>query len=538
MHPLLKPELQATYRERGWWEDVTLAEIVAGQAARRPGKVAIDDGDVTLTFEDVDDYGKRLASGLAQAGVEPGTIVPIIHASGWQTSVAQVALSRLGAVAAPMSPKTTARRAGAAIEQFSPPAMIVEPVYFADPDWAALVDNCVARSSGPVVVTSGPAERAGVAEFGDLVTHGAVDDLRRCPNDIALLISTGGTTGPPKAVMQHDNAIVYSCRFYERRLGVTADDVMLGFGPYGHIITAGHMLYLTMLTGATLVPFPKWNARVAADVIERKGVTFSQLAPAALLDLFELPSGAEDQLRTLRIVSTGGRPSHFFADFRKRFGTRICRTYGMTEAPGHTMVDAERFDETDDIDGGPAEGTEVRLVDPRTRAAVPDGVAGEALVRGPDLFLGYRDRPDLTAAVVDEDGFLNTGDLVVRQGDTLKIVGRSKDVIRRGSVNIDPLEIETLLTDHPAVNEAIAIGIPDPRLEERILAVIVPKEGASVDLGELLTFLRAAGLPANHLPEGLDVVDSLPLTELGKYDKVRAREDAQARRGGLASPGS
>ncbi len=169
-------------------------------------------------------------------------------------------------------------------------------------------------------------------------------------------------------------------------------------------------------------------------------------------------------------------------------------------------------------------GTEHVVVRPGSEAPLPAEEVGEMLVRGPSLFAGYLGRPGLTAAAVREDGFLHTGDLMsIDELGFVKYVGRLTDVIRRGGLNIDPLEVERVLLTHPAVRDVAVVGVPDPRLGERAAAVVVRRPGGELGLQEMAVYLANREVPVQARPEHLFTVEALPLTEYGKHDKQALR---------------
>jgi acyl-CoA synthetase (AMP-forming)/AMP-acid ligase II len=197
----------------------------------------------------------------------------------------------------------------------------------------------------------------------------------------------------------------------------------------------------------------------------------------------------------------------------------------MTECGGVTTCPVDAPEEKRwSTDGRPCEGMEVQVVDPTGRA-LPPGLDGELVIRGPMVALGYFRQPGLTAEQWRADGFFRSGDQARLDGDGyIKITGRIKDLIIRGGVNISPVEIEDALYTHPAVASVAVVGMPDPRLGERICAFVVPRPGAAVDLPDVQRWMERAGLAKQKWPEVVELVDALPLTPSGKVQKFRLRE--------------
>jgi acyl-CoA synthetase (AMP-forming)/AMP-acid ligase II len=221
---------------------------------------------------------------------------------------------------------------------------------------------------------------------------------------------------------------------------------------------------------------------------------------------------------SVRGMSAGSGSDERYAAAERRFGLRIRRMYGLTECMGHAVMPV---DVPDDVrmarDGFPFDGVEC--------FTEGNGEAGEYLVRGPSLMLGYLDRPELTAETVTPDGFLRTGDVMsIDDSGFVRYVGRVKDVIRRGGINIDPLELERVLVQHPDVNDITVVGAPHPRLGEQAVAVVVPSPGAEPTLADLTALLTERDVPRPSHPEHIVLVDDLPKTEFGKHNKPAVKQ--------------
>jgi acyl-CoA synthetase (AMP-forming)/AMP-acid ligase II len=342
---------------------------------------------------------------------------------------------------------------------------------------------------------------------------------------LGLLLSTGGTTGPSKVVMHQHRAAVYAARQYCQACLLTSADRVLQVGPFGHASGTVFTLYAPILAGAAIVPLRSWSPQAFAEAAEATGATWSLLSGTHVHDLLTLDGAEDGRLRTLRGVSAGSGSDALFTEAERRFGFAIRRMYGLTECLGNSIMPADAPpDRRMARDGLAFRGTEHLVVAPGSPEPLPAGEAGEMLVRGPSLFAGYLDRPELTATAVREDGFFRTGDLMtIDEFGFVKYVGRLKDVIRRGGVNIDPLEIERAILTHPAVTDAAVVGVADERLGERAAAVIVLQPGFPLSLDDLSAHLVEREIPVQSRPELLFTVAALPLTEYGKHDKPALR---------------
>jgi len=232
------------------------------------------------------------------------------------------------------------------------------------------------------------------------------------------------------------------------------------------------------------------------------------------------------RLRSMRLITSGAGPDSLFEEGERELGFKIVRVFGFSECPGHAVG---RLDDPAQIrlhqDGIPFEGVAYRILDPSTGEVTERGATGEYQCRGPNLFMGYAGSPELTSSVVTKDGFYRSGDLVAQSADGyVNWMGRTKDIIRRGGLQIDPLEMEGLLDQHPKVSQVVVVGEPDERLGERAVVVAVP---ASSDLAptleELCEFLQRQGLQKQNLPERLLLTDEIPRTEIGKFHRAEVK---------------
>ena len=295
--------------------------------------------------------------------------------------------------------------------------------------------------------------------------------------------------------------------------------------------TLGHQtgyLYgycLTMLLGATAVWLDVWTAEEGARLIEAERVTFSMGATPFLRDLAY--TEARRDLGSLRVFISAGAPipRPLVRDARERLRCAISAGWGMTE---NGLVTCNGLRDPEDkvvgSDGAPLPGMELRVVDGDC-APLPAGTEGDLLVRGAAQFVGYFERPQFTADAHTADGWFKTGDRgTLDPAGYLAITGRSKDLIIRGGENIPVVEVENLLYTHPKIAGVAIVAIPDPRLGERACAVVIPREGQTITLGEVVAFLERHQLARQKLPERLEVVSEFPMTPSGKIQKYRLRE--------------
>jgi len=364
-----------------------------------------------------------------------------------------------------------------------------------------------------------------------VVTGRSMNPVDLDPGSPCLVLSTGGTTGKPKSIVHCSNTLVYSARNFGRGTDYSERDVQVAFAPYGHAGGSIFDIYMPMLYGASILPIPRWQAMPVAEQIAQFGGTFFITMGTHVFDLLGLGPEVDELLRPVRLITSGAGPDDLYVNGERRFGFPIVRVYGCSEMPGHAIGRPSDPGEWRwHRDGVPFAGLEYRLVDVGTGERVAPGRAGEYQVRGPNLFMGYYGQPELTAQAVTPDGFYRSGDLLVDSGDGyVTWSGRTKDIIRRGGLQIDPLEMENILAAYPRIHEVLVVGEPDPRLGERAVIVAVPKPGAGdLTLEELCGRLLEHGIPKQNLPEKLVLTTAIPRTELGKFHLVQVKDQLVA----------
>jgi cyclohexanecarboxylate-CoA ligase len=429
----------------------------------------------------------EIAGGLAALGAGPGSTVAWQLANGWAAVGLFRACWRLGAVAAPIHHLAGAADVEAMLGRLDP---------------AVFVADEIALPSGPPIL------------------HAPVPVD---PASLAVALGTSGSTGTPKVALHTHRALVHKTRTMIAVHDLGPDDAVLMPAPMAHI---SGLLNGVLLAAAHLrvVPMAKWEPGLALDIIERERITFMVGPPAFFVSLMNAPTFAPERVESLRQISCGGAgvTPAFITSASATLGCRLKRAYGSTEAPTiatSTLADtAERAATTD---GRPVGQVELRAVDPATGLDVRTGEAGELLVRGPELFVGYDD-PAATGAAFAEGGWFRTGDLATIDDEGwLTIVGRIKDVIIRAGENIATMEIESVLEAHPAVREAVVVGEPDLRLGERVCAFVVLDEPFTLD--DCRRWFDEREVTRFKWPERIEAIDELPLLGSGKPDKAALR---------------
>lgn len=531
-HPLLPAEVQAEYRRLNFWEGITLAEIVAERAALHPERAAIV-GPNPLNYGELWQHARKLAGYLVDAGMQPGEFLLAAQSNSWQGVVLAVAASIAGIALAPLSSRVSPTLALNLFEQVGARGAVLEAELLKAPQWREMFETLRARVGRGLVLLAGrlPDELADYRSLPTLeqacATGREITQRAKDPTRIALVLSTGGSTGVPKSVVHCEESLVYAGRSFGRSTDFTEKDVYVAFGPYGHATGSVFDVYMPLIYGASILPNARWKASAVVEAISRYGGTYCITVGTHVYDLLALERGVEPLLTSMRLVVSGAGPDHLFESAEQRFGFRVVRDYGLSECLGHAPG---RPSDPAHVrwrkEGVPFPGLEFRITEPGTTQPVPLGQVGEYVCRGPSMFMGYLAQPELTRASVTEDGFYRTGDLMMATEDGyLTYVGRIKDVIRRGGLQIDILEMERLLAEHPKIAEVAVIGAPHPRLGEQAVMVVLPKADQDrPQLEELVAHLIARGLPKECLPERLVFTRHLPRTEWGKFNRAAMRQ--------------
>ncbi|MFF7261975.1 class I adenylate-forming enzyme family protein [Streptomyces sp. NPDC008159] len=483
----------------------TLWELLDRRATLTPDRPVLLQDDRTLTFGELRSRAERVAAGLYDMGVRPGTVVAWQLPTRIETALLSFALARLGAVQSPVIPFYRDREVGFALRES-------KAEFFAVPgEWRGFDHTGMARRLGA----------RGVFEAYDALPEGDPAVLPAPPADgtsVRWIYWTSGTTSDPKGVLHTDRSLIAGGSCLAHALRLTSDDVGSIAFPYAHIGGPDYMVML-LLYGFPAVLFEHFALPAALDGYRKHGVTVAG-GSTAFYSMFlteQRKQPGVPVVPSLRLLAGGGapKPPELYHSVVREMGVQLTHGYGMTEVPMITMgAPDDSAENLATTEGRPPEGMEIRLVD------------GEVRLKGEAVCRGYLD-PEQSAAAFDGDGFFVTGDLGrLTDSGHLVLTGRLKDVIIRKGENISAKEIEDLLHRHPAVRDVAVIGLPDTERGERVCAVVEqPPEAEQLTLAAVTSYLRAEGLSVHKLPEQVEIVDALPRNEtLRKVLKYKLRE--------------
>lgn len=531
MDPVLSDQRKQAMRAAGFWSDQTLLEVFSKNARNDPGRIAVvgyEDASnrrTALTYGELQQTADRIAANLLRLGVSPGEVVSYQLPNWWQFVALHLALLRIGAVTNPVMPIFRDREMEFMLTLAETRVLIV-PRRFRDFDHAAMADRLKVKvPTLEQVVVIGSGDNRDFETVLNAPQKPLEPTTATSADQVVQLLYTSGTTGEPKGVMHTSNTLLNSVRYFEDRVRLIANDVVLMASPMAHQTGFLVGLLLPLYLGGRVVLQDIWNPAKAVDIIETERVTMTMASTPFLADLTAEAERRPEALRSLRTFVSAGAPIPrvLVRQATQNLGAHIVSGWGMTE---NGLVTTTKLDDPPEkifeTDGCPSQGMEVRIVDGGGKV-LPHDEEGRLQARGPGTFVGYLKRPHLYA--VDQDGWFETGDLARKDKDGyIRITGRTKDIVIRGGENVPVIEIEQLMYRHPAVQEVAIVGVPDERLGERACACVVLREGALLTLTDLMAYMAENAVAKNYWPERIEVLDALPKTPSGKVQKFRLRE--------------
>ncbi len=526
------------------FEDIrSVGRALGEQVAHRGEEPFLVAGDRAWTFEEVASAADAMAAGLHQLGVEPGDRMAI-DLPNWPEFVISVfAAARLGAIIVPLNPGYTSRELQFMLRN-SEATVVVAAERFEGIDYLELFESMLFELPDlQYLVTVGEEDLwydDRIFQFEDLVSSGQGRDLPAFEvdpdEDPFAIFYTPGTTGKSKGVVLSQANLVRTAVATARALGLEPGDATLCTVPLFHIFGLGTALLTSLVAGARLVLQERFEPEATLDLIDEHGISVLHGVPTMFVMLLREEGLADHDLSSLRTGIIAGAPvgQALVRRVRRELVPQLEIAYGLTETSPTVSITRPGDDEErrSGSVGRPLEGVEVRLLDGEGQPMSGDAV-GEIAIRGFNVMRGYFRQPAETASSFTRDGFFRTGDLARR--DTkgyLQIVGRKSDVIIRGGYNVHPREVENHLRSHPAVLDAVVVGVPNEVLGELVCACVRPVEGAIITGEELRGYCRSA-LASYKVPDLVRFMDVFPMTAAGKPRRVEiarmVRAEAQGR---------
>jgi acyl-CoA synthetase len=523
---------KAEYRQKGFWGDATLEDYWDMSVKSSPENTAVVDlQGTTYTYTELDAAAGKVAVFLRNAGVEPGDFVSM-QLPGWaEFTVIYIACLKVGAVVNPILPNLRKKELLYILNKCESKVLFI-PSRFKKCEYPTMIWSIADEipSLKEVVIVEKENKVDHGITLNKILTEYSPESFRngRKADDLAAVLFTSGTEGFPKGVMLTHNNIIASEKAYAAAFNLTYLDAILMPAPVAHATGFHHGVTVSILLGAKSVLQDIFSPETSLWLIEREKCTFGNLCTSFVYDIVTMAKKRQYDISSLRFFMCGGSPvpRHLVKE-ALHIGFKVMGVYGSTESVPHTASglndSPERIINTD---GQALAGIEIKVVD-EFRKEVSTGVQGEEASRGPNVFVGYLKEPELTARVLDDNGWYYSGDLcTMDEQGYIRINGRKKDIIIRGGENISSVEIENILMQHPKIKDAAVVGMPDDRLGERTCAyVVLSVPDQELTLDEVREFFAKINIAKYKYPERIEVIASMPRNESGKIQKFILRED-------------
>lgn len=529
------------------WYHSTTDDLLRHLAATVPNKTAVIFHHQELTFQEVATRAERLAAGLSRLGICKGMRVAVWLPNRPQWIDLQLALGRLGAIMVPLNTRFQSYEMEQIVRHCGAEALVLQERFLGHAYLEMLTDLCPELpNSAPGALQAGSLpdlrhviclserEQPGCWSYASLCE--AVDaalppteDVQ--PDDLLNIMYTSGTTGHPKGVMFKHGVLLR--KVHERGIpyGLTADDRMLVTVPLSNVWGMANGLFFAFVHGASLVLQETFAPEETLDLLSRHRCTLYAGVPSMFTDLLAHPRFSDTDLSVLRIanVSAATVPRDLMETVRDRLQVaHIVTSYGLSEACG-TLTAAypdDGFETRCRTVGKRVPNVEVEILDPESREVLPPQTAGEICARGYNIMPGYYRDPEATAQVIDDDGWLHTGDRgMFTEDGYLLFLGRIKDMYKRGGYNVYTQDVEECLLEHAAVQEVAVTGLPDARFGEEGVAFIKCRPGSTVSADDIQAFCKTH-LANYKVPRYVLFVDDFPRSNTGKVIKFQMRQEA------------
>jgi fatty-acyl-CoA synthase len=523
-------------------------------AERYPTRRAIVFYDSTLSYREFQRECEQMAGYLQQVcGVKRGDRVGIYMQNSPQWVIAFYAIMRANAVAVPINPMNLTAEVRYMLEDSGTKVLLasqelaanVLPLVQEGPlkhlilgaysDYIKVTTDLVLPDfiKAPRQAFDAPGVVAWVDALAKKLEPGA---LTAGPDDLCVIPYTSGTTGNPKGCMHTHRSVMHTIVAAPTWFATEAEEeCILTVLPLFHVTGMQNSMNSPIYTGATIVILPRWDRKVAAELIQRYKVTGWTAVPAMVVDLLSSPEIDKYDLSSIKLMGGGGAamPEAIAQKLQDLCGITYLEGYGLSETTAATHINPPQRPKKQCL-GIPIFGTDSRVVDPATLVELGPNEVGEIITHGPQVFQGYWNKPEANKeCFVEVDGkrFFRTGDLGrVDEDGYFFIVDRLKRMINASGFKVWPAEVEAMLYAHPAVQEAAIIGTKDPKRGESVKAVVVPKMGMRDKIDEA-SFIKwcQANMAAYKVPRSVEFVESLPKTGSGKI-MWRALQEAEDRK--------
>jgi 2,3-dihydroxybenzoate-AMP ligase len=523
------PEFAKKYREKGYWKDRSLASEFADVFTKYSDRIAVWDGDRSYSYKDIDKASDGLALNLLDLGLKPLDRIVVQLPNVIEFVITYFALQKIGCI--PIAALATHRYAE--VSQFvslSGATTCIFPDKQGDFDFRPMIERVRTENPhmkfGLVLGDPGP----GFKSLRDLIAAAPKQDgavlkqIKIDPTDPAVFQLSGGTTGIPKLIPRTHNDYAYNTKAAVEVCGIDSNSVLLLVLPIAHNLPlACPGLQGFMMKGAKVVLSTSTRPEDMFKLMQRHKVTHLKVVPALLIRLVNDPSIKNYDLSSMKVIQSGGQRMQPEVRMRTKAlipSVTVQENFGMSEG----VLMFVRLDDPEDVRletcGRPVcEDDEIRLLDDEDNI-VPMGEVGEFCCRGPYTLRGYFGVPDYNKRAFTSDGFYRSGDMMRQHpSGNYMVEGRKKDLINRGGEKISAEEIENLVLSHPAVQNVACVAMPDDNMGEKMCAYVILRKGQSLELPQLVEFLKEKEIAKFKLPERLEKLDEFPVSTFGKVSK-------------------
>ncbi len=505
--------------------EMPLPAFVLQAAEGRADKPALIDGPTgrTLTYGQLAWAIRQVAGSLAARGLKKGEVFAIFSPNLPEYAVAFYAVTTIGGIISTINPLYTADELAHQLKDAGAKFLLTIP-HFLD-----TAQEAAQRAGIEEVFVFGEAE--GATPFASLLGGGAPPEVEIDPRqDVVVLPYSSGTTGLPKGVMlTHHNIVANICQTMAVEQ-FEEDEVLIGLLPFYHIYGMVVIMSMALYAGTTIVTMPRFDLEQFLQLLQDHEVTTAFAVPPIVLALAKHPIIDNYDLSKLRYVNSGAAPlpEAVAEGCAQRLGVSVRQGYGLTETSPVTHFTPRGDEGIITSIGFPIPNTEVRVVDVASDADLPAGEPGEIWIRGPQVMKGYHNNPQATRDMIDDDGWLHTGDIgYVDAEGYFYIIDRVKELIKYKGLQVAPAELESVLQGHPAVADAAVIPSPDEEAGEVPKAFVVRKPGEDASEEDIMAYVAERVAPYKKIRR-LEFIDEIPKVPSGKILRRKLVERERA----------
>lgn len=534
------PKAAELYARKRWWLGLTMGDVFDKATDVHPAKKALVGSGKHYTYREVRHLVDRIAYRLHKEGLRPGDRV-LLQLPNWaEFYLAYFALQKAGCIVVLLTVNHTAREVSHLAALTQPKGWVV-PAEYRKTDYFPLIEKV--QKDNPCldkVIVCADAAPDGFLHFDSLSETDASDEeikqvlesTRPDPGDVMQILPSGGTTGLPKGAPRTHNDYLCNVEYKALAWDLNVNDVCLAASTVGHNLALLVCVTAPVIFGGTCVMLDSTYPEDFCAMVEREKVTCTAAVPTIVTRVVNYEKIGDYDFSSLQKIYVGAAHSapDLVTSVEKKMGCRYINAFGMVEGPCAQSRPSDTFEIRTTSVGRPiCPYDDFRTLDP-TGKPTPRGVEGEMAAKGPGIFTGYFKNPQANQTAFTPDGYFRTGDLAVIDEDgNIRITGRIKDIIIRGGENIAAQEVEELISSHPLIELAAAIGLPHPVLGEEVCAYVKTVGDVTMDAAEIREHLSKMGASKIIFPARVEFVQQMPITAAGKVDKKALKQDLEAK---------